>query len=220
MNKLNFYQECNKIILLGNSEKFSFLFGKLFGNASIAIVSWRHCGQVIMSDLINHNQSPDLIVVCGYDYRSGWYSYRDYLEANIAAPLRLIDKLTGKNTCILYIDTGDDLKTVTYSRYRFAKNSLALELRRYGKQYKRVTLPVLIDSNGLASIYGGKVTKVIFNLLIKLGFVQTTNPNALMSLINQSLNSDLIPDPGVLMPRYLDIKRSVFLDRVLRFICG
>ncbi len=218
MNKLHLFRQYNSIVLLGNSDKFLSIFVKLFSNASVTVVSWRRCDELCLSE--NQNQIPDLIVVCGYDYRSGWYSYRDYIEANITAPLRFIDKLVEKNTCVLYIDTGDDLKTVTYSRYRFAKNSLALQLKKYGKQYKRVVLPVLIDNNGLASIYGGKVTKLIFNVLIKLGSVQTTSPNELINLINQSLNSNLIPDPGKLTPRYLKIKRSVFFDRVLRFICG
>ena len=217
---MNLQQENIKVVFLGRSKKFISSFEQILKKISFIVIPWRDCGSADINDLVVYNQNPDLIVICGYDYGGGKQSYRNFIEANVSNPLNLIDKLVGSKTNIIYVDTEDSIKTFTYSRYRFAKNCLAVNLIKHGKRYKRAALPVLIDNSGFANIYGDRVTKIIFNFLIKLNLVKTINPKQLIYLVKQSLNSELVPNPIALKGKYLHIKRPVFIDRILRFICG
>lgn len=206
----------DNVVLLGNSPKFIESIRKIFKKSSIQVVSWRELVEFSGRSV----QSPDLILVCGYDYKSNWYSLKRYMDVNVYHPARYIDKIIGDDTVIVYIDTGDEASVVTYSRYRYAKNSLALILCKLGKRFRRIVLPVLLDSEGNANIHGGFITKFIFNTLIKLNLIKTTPLKMLEKLLNDSLKESLFDSPRKLTPKCLKFRRSLFVDRVLRFICG
>ena len=209
-------KEIKEIVLLGNSDKFLTLAKRLFVDASIRSISWRGLDHAYQKSLT----SPDLIIVCGYDYASNWYSFKKYMKVNVELPEKYINTIAGLNTIVLYIDTGDDYLPHTCSRYRYAKNSLSVALAQLGSRFRRVVLPVLLDSNGEANIHGGLITRFIFNSLIRLNLIETTSPLALDKIVVQSLEISIFATPLQLTPKLLKYKRSLFFDRVLRFVCG
>ena len=213
-------KERKKIIFLGKSDKFIKTFDKLFECKLPDIISWRDCRKLDNENINNKLINPDFLVVCGYDYGSGLYSLDKHIKANVLNPLSVIEKITGPNTIIIYIDTEDSPCVTTYSRYRFAKNKLACELNKYGDLYKRVILSAMVDSNGKADVHGNTATNFCFNLLINLKLIKTINPDELSDIIYKAIHLNSAAHPKALTGKYLNIKRSIFLDRFLRFFCG
>jgi hypothetical protein len=124
-----------KIIMLGNSKKFFELASNLFKDSVIVVIPWRECSSFDISRLKFY---PDLIIICGYDYMSGWYSYNKYLEINVYKPLSLVKKIMNSKTIIFYADTKNDNLLFTFSRYRYAKRLLGIFLNKLGKQFKYI----------------------------------------------------------------------------------
>lgn len=208
-----------KILLLGRSQKFIKIFSNLFDKSNINIVPWRQCIESI--DLFSQKKlnNPDLLIVCGYNYMSNLYDYEKYSKENIINPYLFIKEITGPDTTIIYIDTEDNPKFKTYSRYRFAKNALACRIFSL-KPYIRVSLPVITKLNGRADIYGNFFSKFIFNSLIKIKAINTINHEDLKYIILESLDQDHVNEVLKLDGKYLHIKRTIFVDRLLRFVFG
>ncbi len=122
------------IIIIGNSKKFITIVRSIYKNSFIKVYSWRS-----LID-INYNQqkkfkNPNLIIICGYDYNSHWYSYKDYYKSNISEPIKFVNFLANPKTKILYIDTlkkvlnsNSKKNRFTFSRYEYAKKELGFNL--------------------------------------------------------------------------------------------
>lgn len=205
------------VILLGNSKKFFKIFSTLYKNRLIKVIPWRRCNEMPNK---NFNHFPGLIVICGYDYSSGLKAFDEFYNANVINPLNFLDHMTGPNTKLLYIDTYDSKGSKTYSRYRYAKNQLSQKLLKYEMQYKRLVLPVILDERGNADINGDLITTVIFNMLIRMKAIETVDMKKLRSIILNVIDSDLIPSPANLEGKFLKLRRTLFIDRLLRLICG
>lgn len=214
---MEYQKEISKIILLGNSQKFYDTFSNIFKDKLIIIVSWRNCDKYLRNKV---DKSPDLIVICGYDYCSGLMKFDKFIKTNIVNPISFIDKIASPKTILLYMDTNDSKHQITYSRYRYAKNALSLRLLKYGNQYKRVKLPVILNNQNSADVNGNLLTKFIFNVLIRLKVIDTINLKELKKIIIEALDSELIFQPQILNGRFLKIRRTLFIDRVLRLIYG
>jgi len=209
------------IVLIGHSDKFISAFQHLFSDSLITIIPWRKC----LSYKLEKNNAffgiaPSIIVVCGFDYKSYKYSYHDYLKKNVYDPLILIEKIVGSETLIFYVDTLNDKNKKTLSRYRYAKSLLGVKLRTRYKNFKRISPPVLLESNGSPGVYGSQVTKFIFTVLIKARIVNALSYHGLINLIVDTFKNNSNQTIPIITPKWLELPRSRFLDRILRFIYG
>ena len=189
-----------KIIIIGNSLKFIKIIDKLYPYSDIVIYHWRKISDIHLKKKVI--KKPDVIFICGYDYKSQWYKYSKYYYNNITAPLKLVDFLVKKNTKILYINTINkinyknknlSIQRKTLSRYQFAKQELAYKLYNKYSSLKILEIPVIKDKKDNANIHGSKITKKIFNLLIYFKFIKSINNNDIKKLIiNEDNRKDFI----------------------------
>ena len=212
------------ITIIGKSPKFIKIINSLFDKSYIKKYSWRSINSLKLNDKLIKNK-PDLILICGYDYQSYWYSYKRYYNNNITAPLRLVKFLKKKNTLIIYIDTANKvknqqhaLKRSTFSRYEYAKKELAYNLYKNFTNLKILSVPIIKDNKNKVEINGNIITKTLFNILIHTNLVNSINITKLKRLIK---NINLVKKnykPVKLKPLNLKIPRSLMIDRILRFI--
>jgi len=205
-----------RIVVLGNSQKFIVALGDLYPNAEITVFPWRGC----------YNQrltfAADLFVICGYDYASSTYGFRRYIAANVAAPLAFLRKnMQSTGAQILYINTDGPGTGLTYSRYAYAKNLLAEQLSyKYNKHTHPLRIPTVVDDSGLPQVRSGPVSRSILLTLARLGLLKTVGLSELSGLISGALSSKEVVTPFHLGGRFLGIKRNLFVDRLLRLLGG
>ena len=212
-----------KIIIIGNSPKFIKILKQLYPYSEIIIYHWRKILDIHLKKKII--KKPDIIFICGYNYKSQWYNYSKYYYSNVTAPLKLVDFLIKKNTKILYINTLNKIKNnsssiqkKTLSRYQFAKQELAYKLYNRFSSLKILEIPVIKEKKNGANIYGSKITKIVFNLLIYFKLIKSINNNDIKKMIiNNDYNKKFLPP---IKPKsiFLEIPRSLLLDRILRII--
>lgn len=209
-----------KIYFLGKSEKIISAFIKIFRTKKMEIIPWRNC--VNYNSTFSHisKKDADIIVVCGYDYQSYWYKYNKYIQYNVAEPLKVINKISNSKTIIFYINTLDDEKKVTCSRYRYAKYLLGNLLLKKYRKFKNIAPPILINKNGRADIYGGGFYKLIFNVLIYFDIIKTCSQPELNELILKAHKNRKYSKFKKIKPKYIKVRRTIFLDRLLRFFYG
>jgi len=133
--------------------------------------------------------------------------------------------ISKKNTKIFYIDTVNKIsknrylkKKYTFSRYEFAKKELRKVLLNNFKSVKVLTLPILANNENKAEVFGSFFTKIIYNFLIMLNYVKTTNLKNLKRRIIEKISSNKKDKIINLRPGLLNIPRSLFIDRILRFL--
>ena len=206
-----------KIIMLGNSKKFFELASNLFKDSVIVVIPWRECSSFDISRLKFY---PDLIIICGYDYMSGWYSYNKYLEINVYKPLSLVKKIMNSKTIIFYADTKNDNLLFTFSRYRYAKRLLGIFLNKLGKQFKYIYFPVFSYNDKKVYIYGGIFSRFIFNFFISLNAINFISLASAKKEFLKALCSKSNKYSLNLIPKFLRIRRSLFCDRALRLFFG
>jgi hypothetical protein len=214
-------EKIQKIVILGQSKKFITLARDCFPNALITVIPWRSLEDQLTKVHYFKFKKIDLVLVCGYDYKSSMYSYEKYTKVNITFPLAFINKVCSPGTIVVYISTLRSLKKGTWSRYQYAKNELAFQLKRKCSALKVLYIPTIINRYGLADINGGFFTRMIFNSLNKMSLLKTVSTNSLNILFLQALKSKQKEVKVLtLNSKLLFIRRSLFLDRLLRLICG
>ena len=131
-----------KIAIIGKSNKFIKILNSLYPNSKSKIYPWRFIFNLNNNKILFNK--ADIILICGYDYNSQWYSYDKYYSCNVTMPIKLTKTLSKKKTIILYIDTISNVKKnnfykskYSFSRYEFAKKELAYKLYRNFKLLKR-----------------------------------------------------------------------------------
>ena len=213
-----------KIVVIGNSYKFIKILNSIYPRSVIKVYSWRNISNL---DLKKESvlKNINIILICGYDYKSQWYSYNKYYLSNITKPLKLTQFLSTKKSVIIYINTISKIKEntlsknkYTLSRYEFAKKELAYKLSKNFKLLKILEMPVIENINGSANIHGGIFTLIIFNFLIYLKLIKTISVNNIKKLIIKKIDSKNIIKHRSLKPIFLNLPRPLIVDRMLRFI--
>ena len=208
-----------KIVLVGNSEKFNKIIRQLYRHAEIVAIPWRTLTKTLKK---NHVSGADLILVCGYDYSSSIYDYHTYIDANVTSPLEAIKIISNPGTLIIYIDTLHSAKSFTLSRYQYAKYLLGVGLREHFNHLIILNVPTIVNQNGKVDVQGGVFTKFVFNTLNQAGILKTITTSALSDSLIRTLKNlgTKKDDVLVLRSKFLKIRRTLFLDRLLRFVGG
>ena len=167
----------------------------------------------------------DLILVCGYDFASNWYSFKKYYDVNISFPLKLIEFMSTSKTLILYIDTiykikknSQIKKRYTFSRYEYAKKELGYKLFKKYYNLKILNVPIIKNNKNKVEIFGNKFMNTLFNFLLFLDFINSVTTSKLKKIIRVSINEKTQISPFKIKPLGLSIPRSLLIDRLLRFI--
>lgn len=210
-----------KIIILGKSAKFISIFKKLHKNSFIKIYSWRSIDKLNFENQ-KVFKNPNIILICGYNYKSQWYLYKKFYNSNILAPLKFIKFLSSKKTKIIYIDTVNTVKKKStknnryiYSRYEFAKKELKKKLLNRFKNINVIEVPPIINKNQML-IHGNIINKFIFKVLMDFNLIKTIDIKSIKKII--TVNSKKKINICKSKPRFLSIPRSLFIDRLLRLI--
>ena len=211
------------ISFVGISKKFTKIFKSIYPTANFNFYSWRSLEKSLLKKKFIYKN--DFVVVCGYDYSSQWYEYQKYYKCNVIFPYKVVRMISKKNTKIFYIDTVNKIsknkhlkKKYTFSRYEFAKKELRKVLLNNFKSVKVLTLPILANNENKAEVFGSFFTKIIYNFLIMLNYVKTTNLKNLKRRIIEKISSNKKDKIINLRPGLLNIPRSLFIDRILRFL--
>ena len=102
-----------KIAIIGNSKKFIKILSTTYRGSKFKIYSWRNIKNLNFKKN-NIGKQYDIILVCGYDYNSQWYSYEEYYSINILMPLKLTKFLANKKSIVIFINTIDNIKKKIY----------------------------------------------------------------------------------------------------------
>jgi len=210
-----------KIIILGNSNKFVKIIKSIYKSSSIQIYPWRLISNYNLKKkkLI---KTPEKIFICGYDYQSQRYSFERFYNSNVTMPLNFTKFLSNKKTRIIYIDTLDKIsnnkrkKNYTFSRYEFAKKELAFKLNKNFKNLEILKTPPIVEKDKVL-IHGEFLTKLIFKFLIRFSLIKTIDIKELKKKLTQS-NSKRKKEKKKLNPILLNIPRTLFLDRLVRIL--
>lgn len=206
-----------KIYFIGHSEKVINLFKKKFEPLEYEIIPWRKIDR--FKRHFSGNQKR-IIVVCGYDYKSYIYCYDKYFKINISNPLNLIRSIYNKNSVIYYINTLHENKKETYSRYRFAKIVLANKISFEFKKFINISMPAVLSAKGKPNIYGGLFHKFIFYVLIKMKTLKAITNTEMYELILKNERNYNNYKIFLITPKYIQFRRTLLVDRLLRFIYG
>ena len=204
-----------KIVLLGHSGKFLKLVHSLFTDSKVTVIPWRNCDLYSLS--LGERSVPDLLVICGYDYASGWYDFQRYIDVNVIQPCKVVTNLCNHSTHIVYIDTQHGRGSLALSRYQYAKNLLARRLSEKFPNCSILSIPTVVGDDEKADIRGGLFTKIIFNFFIRRGNLKTVSEMELKRIFKEALSSKKNFKLNTLQPKFLSCRRSLFIDRLLRF---
>ena len=213
-----------KIAILGESIKFKKIISSIFNKSKIQVFSWRKIENKVL-DKRTIIPKVDLILVCGYDFKSNWYSYNEYYRVNVALPFKFIKLLSTKKTLIIYINTTNKIKQnlrsnkkITFSRYEFAKKELSYKLNRNFNNLRILSLPIIKNSQNKVQIFGNNFMRLLFDFLLYINLINSINLIQIKKLILNSIKVKKKIKLQKVCPVGLSIRRSLFLDRLLRFI--
>ena len=212
------------IVILGKSLKFKKIISSIFPQSNIKVFSWRSIKKLKLDKNVIEKKA-DLILVCGYDFLSHWYSFKKYYEINISFPLKLIAFLSTNKTLILYIDTtykikknSQTKKKYTLSRYEYAKKELGYKLFKKYHNLKTLNVPIIKNNKDKAQIFGNKFMTTSFNFLLFFNLINSVTISKLKIMIRDSIKKKIYFNPLKMKPLGLSIPRSLLIDRLLRFI--
>jgi hypothetical protein len=79
-----------------------------------------------------------------------------------------------------------------------------------------------VNQNGKVDVQGGVFTKLVFNALNQAGILKTITTSELSDSLIRTLKNlgTKKDDVLVLRSKFLKIRRTLFLDRLLRFVGG
>ena len=216
----------NNIILVGKSEKFYNLVKSIYPKSAIEVFSWRNISKKNYKYSFKR-KNKNLIFVNGYHYGGSYFFFKKYYELNVTNPLNLIKKISNSKTKIVYFNTISNISSknvsknlITFSRYEFAKKELAFKLFNFSKNLLILDIPVIKDHKNKPLIYGNKISKLIFYIMIKLNLIDSIKISNLKKLIIKNIRNKTSSKPVRLKKIGLFIPRTLFIDRILRIING
>ena len=206
----------NKIVILGNSEKFILGIKKKYDYDNLKIIPWRKIKDYISSI----NEEYDLIFVCGFDFSLYSKNLEYFINENVTNPIKLIKKISKETTQIAYINTQNlNKKKYTFSRYKFAKQELASQISQNFKKFAILKTDLIVDKNKI-SIKSNFLLKIIFLILVKIKLIKTIEVEKIFTEIDNLLVSGNCQSQENILGYFLKIPRTQFIDRFLRLLLG
>ena len=213
------------ITLIGKSEKFYSLIKSIYPKSSIEVLSWRKISKK-NNEYSSKRKNESLIFVNGYHYGGSYFFFKKYYGANVTKPFNLIKRISNSKTKIIYFNTANNISKdvsknlITFSRYEFAKKELAFKLFNFSQNLLILDIPVIKSHKNKPLIFGDKISKLIFYIMIKLNLINSIKISDLKVLIKRNIKNKTKSKPIRLKKIGLFIPRTLFIDRLLRMING
>lgn len=212
MNKKKY----NKIVILGQSQKFIKEIKKNYKYDSLSLIPWRQIG----SYSYKKNEIYNLIFLAGFNFGIYTKGSTYFNQKNIYEPLKLIEKISNKKTLIIYINTQKMInRNYTFSRYRYAKQKLGYLI------YKKFKNALIFDSDLIKvtnhiSINSNIFSRFIFHIFSMFNLIKTIDIKKIFLEINNMIILKNRLKQRNIRGFFLNISRTQLIDRILRLILG
>ena len=212
MNKKKY----NKIVILGQSQKFIKEIKKNYKYDSLSIIPWRQIG----SYSYKKKEIYNLIFLAGFNFGIYTKGSTYFNQKNIYEPLKLIEKISNKKTLIIYINTQKmNNRNYTFSRYRYAKQKLGYLI------YKKFKNSLIFDSDLIKvtnhiSINSNVFSRFIFHIFSMFNLIKTIDIKKIFLEINNMIILKNRLKQRNIRGFFLNISRTQLIDRILRLILG
>ena len=212
MNKKKY----NKIVILGQSQKFIKEIKKNYKYDSLSIIPWRQIG----SYSYKKKEIYNLIFLAGFNFGIYTKGLTFFNQKNIYEPLKLIEKISNKKTLIIYINTQKmNDRNYTFSRYRYAKQKLGYLIYRKFKN-SLIFDSDLIKVTNYISINSNVFSRFIFHIFSMFNLIKTIDIKKIFLEINNMIILKNRLKQRNIRGFLLNISRTQLIDRILRLILG
>ena len=212
MNKKKY----NKIVILGQSQKFIKEIKKNYKYDSLSIIPWRQ----IRSYSYKKKEIYNLIFLAGFNFGIYTKGSAFFNQKNIYEPLKLIEKISNKKTLIIYINTQKmNDRNYTFSRYRYAKQKLGYLIYRKFKN-SLIFDSDLIKVTNYISINSNVFSRFIFHIFSMFNLIKTIDIKKIFFEINNMIILKKRLKQRNIRGFLLNISRTQLIDRILRLILG
>ena len=212
MNKKKY----NKIVILGQSQKFIKEIKKNYKYDSLSIIPWRQIG----SYSYKKKEIYNLIFLAGFNFGIYTKGSTYFNQKNIYEPLKLIEKISNKKTLIIYINTQKmNDRNYTFSRYRYAKQKLGYLIYRKFKN-SLIFDSDLIKVTNYISINSNVFSRFIFHIFSMFNLIKTIDIKKIFFEINNMIILKKRLKQRNIRGFLLNISRTQLIDRILRLILG
>ena len=212
MNKKKY----NKIVILGQSQKFIKEIKKNYKYDSLSIIPWRQIGSYSYKEKEIYN----LIFLAGFNFGIYTKGSTYFNQKNIYEPLELIEKISNKKTLIIYINTQKmNDRNYTFSRYRYAKQKLGYLIYRKFKNSLIFDSDLIKVTNHI-SINSNIFSRFIFHIFSMFNLIKTIDIKKIFLEINNMIILKNRLKQRNIKGFFLNISRTQLIDRILRLILG
>ena len=206
----------NKIVILGQSQKFIKEIKKNYKYDSLSIIPWRQ----IRSYSYKKKEIYNLIFLAGFNFGIYTKGSTFFNQKNIYEPLKLIEKISNKKTLIIYINTQKmNNRNYTFSRYRYAKQKLGYLIYRKFKN-SLIFDSDLIKVTNYISINSNVFSRFIFHIFSMFNLIKTIDIKKIFFEINNMIILKKRLKQRNIRGFLLNISRTQLIDRILRLILG
>jgi hypothetical protein len=206
----------NKIVILGQSQKFIKEIKKNYKYDSLSIIPWRQ----IRSYSYKKKEIYNLIFLAGFNFGIYTKGLTFFNQKNIYEPLKLIEKISNKKTLIIYINTQKmNDRNYTFSRYRYAKQKLGYLIYRKFKN-SLIFDSDLIKVTNYISINSNVFSRFIFHIFSMFNLIKTIDIKKIFFEINNMIILKKRLKQRNIRGFLLNISRTQLIDRILRLILG
>jgi len=206
----------NKIVILGQSQKFIKEIKKNYKYDSLSIIPWRQ----IESYSYKKKEIYNLIFLAGFNFGIYTKGLTFFNQKNIYEPLELIEKISNKKTLIIYINTQKmNDRNYTFSRYRYAKQKLGYLIYRKFKN-SLIFDSDLIKVTNYISINSNVFSRFIFHIFSMFNLIKTIDIKKIFFEINNMIILKKRLKQRNIRGFLLNISRTQLIDRILRLILG
>ena len=212
MNKKKY----NKIVILGQSQKFIKEIKKNYKYDSLSIIPWRQIGSYSYKEKEIYN----LIFLAGFNFGIYTKGSTYFNQKNIYEPLKLVEKISNKKTLIIYINTQKmNDRNYTFSRYRYAKQKLGYLIYRKFKNSLIFDSDLIMVTNHI-SINSNIFSRFIFHMFSMFNLIKTIDIKKIFLEINNMIILKNRLKQRNIRGFFLNISRTQLIDRILRLILG
>ena len=206
----------NKIVILGQSQKFIKEIKKNYKYDSLSLIPWRQIG----SYSYKKKEIYNLIFLAGFNFGIYTKGSTYFNQKNIYEPLKLIEKISNKKTLIIYINTQKmNDRNYTFSRYRYAKQKLGYLIYRKFKN-SLIFDSDLIKVTNYISINSNVFSRFIFHIFSMFNLIKTIDIKKIFFEINNMIILKKRLKQRNIRGFLLNISRTQLIDRILRLILG
>lgn len=204
-----------RVLIIGNSEKFIKGFKGALNEEETEIISWRNLKNIRLDNI-----KFDVVILCGYHHESYSMSYKSYFASNVVEPLEFMSIFDEKNTQVIYVNTSNPSKKYTFSRYCYAKHYLAVELNKRFNRFLSINIPLLKNNNGDIEFYSNSFERFFAVIVSRLKKYEILHVNDLPHFLKMSIADQKVYEIQNVQGKYLWIRRTRFVDKIFRLIFG